>query len=535
MPNIGELLKATARGIGKLPRLIGDQFAVDPEAMPMPSGYPGGFTPPFNPNAGTGIPTLDDMTQMGVEGEFVQNPRAVRQVDGMMMPRRKRRGLRLIGDLVGGAMDGLATPNVAMGGPVDMARAFQSGRDGARGRAMQDFTIRRQGLMDAYNLSKDAREWNRLDEVQRHNRQVELNQAERNAVMEQNRLVETVRNAMKEGARIVAPDEPLTPEQVSRVQQVGPMRILYPTKEEMARGEANLAIGLRRDQASQLGLKEDSPEYQRFVLTGQMSTQPTPKNLAVDNFTDETTGDVTRVFSDPVTGQEVRRETLRGVAKKRPPVPSLSATMPGTWTAEVDAGGNIVGYRNNKTLEFQTPPDSGNRRTGVSSGERKDLASAEVAVANLNKLEELAGKLKSSIGPAAGRITAFRRDFTGGSSPEENELFQVSGMVADDLLRMKSGAQINEQEMARLQKLVPLPTQPYNTFMSNLNALRREIGMIRSARPSGSLPANQGGTGGQQQDTVVVIAPNGVRGTMPRESWERRKADLMKKQYRLAQ
>lgn len=141
MPNIGELLKATARGIGKLPRLIGDQFAVDPEAMPMPSGYPGGFTPPFNPNAGTGIPTLDDMTQMGVEGEFVQNPRAVRQVDGMMMPRRKRRGLRLIGDLVGGAMDGLATPNVAMGGPVDMARAFQSGRDGARGRAMQDFNM----------------------------------------------------------------------------------------------------------------------------------------------------------------------------------------------------------------------------------------------------------------------------------------------------------------------------------------------------------------------------------------------------------
>jgi len=141
MPNIGELLKATARGIGKLPRLIGDQFAVDPEAMPMPSGYPGGFTPPFNPNAGTGIPTLDDMTQMGVDGEFVQNPRAVRQVDGMMMPRRKRRGLRLIGDLVGGAMDGLATPNVAMGGPVDMARAFQSGRDGARGREMQDFNM----------------------------------------------------------------------------------------------------------------------------------------------------------------------------------------------------------------------------------------------------------------------------------------------------------------------------------------------------------------------------------------------------------
>lgn len=76
--------------------------------------------------------------------------------------------------------------------------------------------------------------------------------------------------------------------------------------------------------------------------------------------------------------------------------------------------------------------------------------------------------------------------------PTTNEIMfrQMTGMVADDLLRMKSGAAINESEYARLIKLMPDFKQKPETFQPKFEGLLRAIrhtieGKKRALREAG--------------------------------------------------
>lgn len=145
MPSIGSLLKSTARGIGRLPRLIGDAFE-------SPEDYGQFQTPPFNPHAAP------------------VNPNAVPPETAPPMPSRRGGWKPLIGDMITGAIAGAATPNVAYGGPVDAFRAMQGGQDAVRQRQIQGLALQRQAAMDQFAASRDEREWKRQQEQERDNR-----------------------------------------------------------------------------------------------------------------------------------------------------------------------------------------------------------------------------------------------------------------------------------------------------------------------------------------------------------------------------
>jgi hypothetical protein len=107
-------------------------------------------------------------------------------------------------------------------------------------------------------------------------------------------------------------------------------------------------------------------------------------------------------------------------------------------------------------------------------------------VQQLDMLEELANKNKSSIGPVDSAL-GWAASKTTGNVPEVAEMRRISGNLSDMLLRARSGAQINEQEYARLAKLVPLTDQPESNFFSNLTSFRDEISRMLKRR-SGEAP-----------------------------------------------
>jgi hypothetical protein len=99
------------------------------------------------------------------------------------------------------------------------------------------------------------------------------------------------------------------------------------------------------------------------------------------------------------------------------------------------------------------------------------------------------------------------------------------------LLRARSGAQINEQEYARLSKLVPSVTDPLPTFQAKLKDFRREAQSILSgstgnqpARPRlvnnpplQPLPRNAGRILMADREIVSLVLPSGeeIAGDVP--------------------
>jgi hypothetical protein len=98
-------------------------------------------------------------------------------------------------------------------------------------------------------------------------------------------------------------------------------------------------------------------------------------------------------------------------------------------------------------------------------------------------------------GPIRGYVTGpFEESLTGSMSPEEVKARRVMYDMSDMLLRARSGAQINEQEYARLAKLLALPERPFNTAKARFEDFERQLltiiknrSMLQSA-PAGNLP-----------------------------------------------
>lgn len=103
---------------------------------------------------------------------------------------------------------------------------------------------------------------------------------------------------------------------------------------------------------------------------------------------------------------------------------------------------------------------------------------------SLNKLFEFKTKLTrisklfdpSFVGRFEGGISGATREFFGVSITQKEVMFrQIVKDIADTLLRLRSGAQINEQEYARLSKLVPTVGLPDEVFLARLQSLAQSI------------------------------------------------------------
>lgn len=165
--------------------------------------------------------------------------------------------------------------------------------------------------------------------------------------------------------------------------------------------------------------------------------------------------------------------------------------------------GEIQGFYNNRTGEaVQAPPEiMGQRRTPVPAGENEKRSLLSGMVDDADHLEQLANRGRDSIGVVAGRTAAARRGplslVLGENSPEINDMFHISDNLGDQLLRARSGAQINEQEYARLRPLVPNPRDPEGKFFADLRRFRYEVNRLLTTRQSSrpGVPAPAQGTG----------------------------------------
>jgi len=111
------------------------------------------------------------------------------------------------------------------------------------------------------------------------------------------------------------------------------------------------------------------------------------------------------------------------------------------------------------------------------SGERMELTKIYDFGKKLQRIDDLYDP--SYAGPIEGRIKAGLETVTGVGVSERGISFRaLVNELGDDLLRLKSGAQINEQEFQRLMKFLPNPNLPNKTFQSRLETFKTTMGSI---------------------------------------------------------
>ena len=154
----------------------------------------------------------------------------------------------------------------------------------------------------------------------------------------------------------------------------------------------------------------------------------------------------------------------------------------------------------------------------VNMGEGKPAPSSERTQMNLlfdlkKKLRtvrglykpEFVGRLEGPIGSAK-ELTGIR------INKDQVKFKQLVNTVADDLLRAKSGAQINEMEFKRLKELVPDVNLPDDAFMARFEQFYDNLDEMidtrrTSLKESGMRPMSGGFSGNDEGEVTVTRDP----------------------------
>lgn len=133
------------------------------------------------------------------------------------------------------------------------------------------------------------------------------------------------------------------------------------------------------------------------------------------------------------------------------------ASVPSGWKKVEKAGGGV-------TI---------NMPKAAPSGERESLNKLFEFDSQLERIEKsydpkYVGRVQGVVG-AVKELTGVKAD------KKESEFRQVTRDISDTLLRLRSGAQINEQEYQRMLKLVPTANLPEQVFEARLKSLRTAI------------------------------------------------------------
>jgi len=174
------------------------------------------------------------------------------------------------------------------------------------------------------------------------------------------------------------------------------------------------------------------------------------------------------------------------------------------WQPQYDqATGRLVGYYHPATETFRAVGQgnlpSGTRPGAVPAGEMEKRGMLQSMLSDAQRLQTLVGLLDKpteagkQIGYWAGREQDIRSSGAlaplGVEAPPESvlEMIHITDNISDMLLRARSGAQINEQEYARLRKLMPNPRTSPESFRANLSRFIVETNNIMSARQGGEV------------------------------------------------
>lgn len=188
---------------------------------------------------------------------------------------------------------------------------------------------------------------------------------------------------------------------------------------------------------------------QSAVPAGQQSAQPSasPSPVAAD--------------AQPVTPPASFPDSYRTKAK---PAPKTPAPQRDRFTFLTDAKGNVVGVGNTSTGTVGavkgteaapgTPATVGGteiRKSAIPLAERQASGMAGTVRENIDKMDAIANDVTQ--GPIAGRVSKAYQAIDGPSGPEGD--FDFYGNAAVDLVYLKSGKQINENEMRILRQMIP--------------------------------------------------------------------------------
>jgi len=151
------------------------------------------------------------------------------------------------------------------------------------------------------------------------------------------------------------------------------------------------------------------------------------------------------------------------------------------------------------------------------AGERESLNKLFEFESQLSRIEE--GYDPKYVGRVQGNAGALK-ELTGiGANEGESGFRQVVKDIGDTLLRLRSGAQINEQEYQRMLKLVPTADLPDTVFKARLKSLHTAIRNSIATRkgtmgesgfivPSGT-PEGEGGAEGEAGITIIKFDSQG--------------------------
>ena len=109
-------------------------------------------------------------------------------------------------------------------------------------------------------------------------------------------------------------------------------------------------------------------------------------------------------------------------------------------------------------------------------------------IRNSAKPEYLGGFISGAAGQGFGGVLGGVREATGLISDDEAVFRANVNSLKNQLLYLRSGAQINEQEFKRLEKELPDPTLPENVFRSRLDAFDKQLDEIIRIKGGSTAP-----------------------------------------------
>src|SRR5574341_1048004 len=318
------------------------------------------------------------------------------------------------------------------------------------------------------------------------------------------------RAAWETGTQVTAP----TPTPTRKV-SFGGLQLDIPLEdigERRAREEEEFTRKLEQARRTKLaeGATELTPEMiaampeemQPFFQPKQLTEAPSLSSAVAARLR-PTRQNYQRVEIDGVEAMATPEEIAAAKAEGKTVAPYHPAPAAGIGVLipVTDAAGGVQGFYNNRTGQFQGLGGGfpeGVRRSGVPAGEMAQRGTLQSILSDAEELERLAaGEAGKSIGPVAGRVTGITRGILG--APQDvQDLFHIADNLSDQLLRARSGAQINEQEYKRLRQLVPNPRDERSKFTADLRRFQIEAANVLSARQGGAvddeadLPAGPG-------------------------------------------
>lgn len=251
------------------------------------------------------------------------------------------------------------------------------------------------------------------------------------------------------------------------------------TREQIARTQAEGRMGIAQAQAESRSELEKYKAEQRAVLEKA-------KQEAIDERQKRSLAQKenaqSRAYEYAVNLTKLRGDLARGRI-------SLQKQIGGVYVRMVDENGEIIGFFNPKTGDLVPSPVEGARAAPIPTAERNQRSALEVMGEQLGIVKDLINTPggKAAVGPVSGSgigkfVTERLPRTITGDTDEAVILRAATADISDQLLRARSGAQINEQEYQRLKALLPDVSTNIETFLARLQRFEQELNTVIQSR-----------------------------------------------------